>query len=172
MSKRGRLGIFTLLVVAVVAILFYVSSKPCKAATGVSLYSGYYSAAHMVGVVGEYTDDYDWEFGGYITNNDSTSQSGVTAFLAQGNLKAQINTTLNLLYGLSFEIFTNGQINGVGFTGVGYGPYIGLERRLDESIRLRALYHPVYITTIDKSGVKTTTTDFGLNGAFGLTYIF
>ncbi len=139
---------------------------------GLSLYSGYYSTAHVLGVFGEYTKDYDIEYGGYMTNNDAANKTGRTAFLIQGNLKTQMSKYVDLLYGLSFELFTDGQSNGVEFTGVGYGPYIGIERSLDDNIRIRVLYHPVYITTLESGGVKTTTTDFGLNGAFGLTYIF
>jgi len=107
-----------------------------------------------------------------MTNDDATNKTGRTAFLIQGNLKTEMSKYIDLLYGLSFELFTDGQSNGVEFQGYGYGPYIGIERSLDDNIRIRVLYHPVYITTLESGGVKTTTTDFGLNGAFGLTYLF
>lgn len=147
-------------------------SKDCQASRGVSLYSSYYSSAHMVAVLGEYTDRYDIEFGGYLTANDASLRSSVTAFLVQGNLKSHLSKNLDVLYGISVEFFSDGEFKGVKYTGTGFGPYIGIERRMDENLRLRAIYHPVYISSFEVGGIKTNTTDFGLNGAIGLTYIF
>ena len=144
----------------------------CNADYGVSLYSSYYSSAHMVGIIGDYNDDYDLEFGGYLTGDDAPLRTGRTAFLVQGNLKSKLRKNIDLLYGLSAEFFSNGEIKGVKYSGIGYGPYIGIEHRLDDNLRLRAIYHLLYITSLDIGGIKTTTTDFGVNGAFGLTYVF
>lgn len=139
---------------------------------GVGIYNAYYSSAHVSGVFGDYYDNYDLEYGGYITGNNSTLRSGLTAYLIQGNLKTDLGDGLKLLYGLSFEILTNGESLGVSYSGNSFGPFIGLEHALSNKLRMRAIYHPVYFTSLDVAGVKTSITDFGLNGAFGLVYIF
>jgi len=146
--------------------------KHCEAEYGATIYSSYYSSAHVGGVFGDYYDDYDFEFGGYITGNDATLRSGVTSYLVQGNLKTELSRRVFFLYGLSVEFFSNGEAKGVAYSGTSYGPFIGIERVIDENLRIRAIYHPVYISSVDVGGTKTTTTDFGLNGAFGLTYLF
>jgi len=168
---RKFLKWFLFLVASVLLVCFFLN-KYCHADRGVTIYSSYYSSAHISGVIGNYNENYDLEFGGYISGNNSSPRTGVTNYLMQGNLKVQLNDKTWFLYGLSAEIFTAGIVKGVSYTGTSYGPYVGIERRLDDNLRLRALYHPVYISSFDIGGVKTDITDFGLNGAFGLTYIF
>jgi len=163
-------GFLCAVVLMVFASIFL--PKQCNADYGATIYSSYYSSAHMAAVFGDYYSDYDIEFGGFLTSNDAANKSGVTSYMVQANLKTPLNKTTSFLYGISAEIFTDGESKGVKFTGTSYGPYVGLERSLDDNLRLRAIYHPVYFSSFEVAGVKTTTTDFGLNGAFGLTYIF
>lgn len=161
-----------LLVLVWAVVLPTILIKRCHPEMGVGIYSGFYSSPHVFGVVGDYRDDYDFEFGGYITGDDAKLRSAHTGYFMQANFKQKIDSGNHLIYGFSAEFFVDGIVLGNSYSGVSYGPYIGIERAISENVRLRALYHPVYVTSLDVGGMKTTRTDFGLNGAFGIMYLF